>query len=121
MLTFWKTDSIPPADCLVTYVIPLGAATKVHRKMLQIPKMINALPDLDGVYFNYLWEVNNGVYLRIRDEPEFGRGGVFSIQVEGQNRVPKKDFKILYLHMSELFGVVLLNEGHGFLIPRQMT
>lgn len=114
--TFWKVESIISEYPAIS---PMGATTKVTKELLHIPKMRIFMSDMTfRGYETLLWEFECGVLLHFKDEPEFGRGGVFSIQVEGQDRIGSPDFFRLYVQASELLGVTLMMDGKGFVSTR---
>lgn len=114
--TFWKPSEV---GLVRVEVLPLGPATQVASKILDIPRMHVFLSSLTfHGYLSFLWDVGHGVTVAFRDEPEFGRGGVFSIMVMDKHRVKPQDFFRLYVQVSEQFGVVLL-EDDGFVEVRK--
>jgi len=114
--TFWKPKQVGLVE---VEVLPLGPASQVASKILDIPRMHVFLSYLTfHGYLSFLWDVGQGITVAFRDEPEFGRGGVFSIMVMDRHRVLPKDFFRLYVQVSEQFGVVLL-EDDGFVGVQQ--
>jgi len=114
--TFWKPGEVGP---ITVEVLPLGPASQVASKILDIPRMHVFLSTMTfHGYLSFLWDVGQGVTMAFRDEPEFGDGGVFSIMVMDKHRVKPQDFFRLYVQVSEQFGVVLL-EDDGFVEVRK--
>lgn len=106
--TLWKTEIV---EAFSVKILPLGKPKAVTRFMLQIPKMHVFMSDktFDG-YLSLLWYVEDGVVLNYKEEPEFGKGGVYSILIQDRTRVSDKNFFRLYVQMFELFGAVLLED-----------
>lgn len=106
--TFWKPTEVGPVR---VNVLPLGPSSQVASRILDIPRMHVFLSSLTlHGYLSFLWDVGHGVTVAFRDEPEFGRGGVFSIMVMDKHRVQPRDFYRLYVQVSEQLGVVLLED-----------
>jgi len=109
MTTFWKPELI---DDVSVKVLPIGPAQAVSSKLMDIPRMHVSLSYLTFQgYLSFLWNVGNGVTLAMREEPEFGKGGVFSIMVMDKHRVSNEEMYRLYVQVFEMFDVVLLDEG----------
>jgi len=115
MITFWKPAIV---DDVSVKVLPIGPASKVASGLLDIPRMHPFLCHLtfEG-YVSFLWDVGWGTTLAMRDEPEFGSGGVFSIMVTDPHRISKSEMYRLYVQVFELFGVTLLGDD-GFVDVR---
>lgn len=112
--TFWKPERIDvvPDTLAVCPLLPLGPATTVASKLMDIPRMHVFLSTMTfHGYLSFLWNVGNGVTLALRDEPELGDGGVFSISVLDKQRVSRDQFYRLYVQVFEMFEVVVLDEG----------
>lgn len=114
--TLWKPKKI---DDLSVELLPLGPASQVASRILDIPRMHVFLSTLtaDG-YLSFLWDVGSGVTIAFRDEPELGKGGVFSMMIMDLHRVSPMEFYRLYVQVSEHFGVLLL-EGEKFVGVKQ--
>jgi hypothetical protein len=117
--TFWKTEEDVSAKPLSKYkLLPIGPTTTVSKTILSIPKMHVFFSDktFDG-YVTLLWEVDQGLVLNFKDEPEFGEGGAFSILIADRDRVNDYDFFRLYVQLFERLGLYLLEEKQ-FIPPR---
>lgn len=116
MTTFWKPELI---DDVSVKVLPIGPAQTVSSLLMDIPRMHVALSALTfHGYLSFLWNVGNGVTLAMREEPELGKGGVFSILVVDKHRISNEEMYRLYVQVFELLGVVLLDDG-SFIDVRQ--
>lgn len=115
MITFWKPELV---DDVSVKVLPIGPAPKVASGLLDIPQMHVFLCPLTFYgYVSFLWDVGHGTTLAMRDEPEFGNGGVFSIMIMDPHRISRREMYRLYVQMFELFGVTLLGDK-GFVDVR---
>lgn len=112
--TLWKPES-KPTDVEVR-IEPIGHPQVILHMLLSINGMRPAItPMIMLGYYSLAWK---GVTLNMREEPEFGDGGVFSIVVGGMNLVGKMDFYLLYLQAHELLGVMLLDDDK-FVTPME--
>lgn len=118
MLTFWKPEELPHLGSMEVRVEPLGSCVEVINKLLSIPRSRPYLSSriLDG-YVSTWWNVERGVVLDFKSEPELGSDEVYSFQVE-RKMVGEAQFLRYYILLSEMFGVVLLEDG-GFVTVRE--
>lgn len=113
--TFWKPEEIPTSgfECRLE---PIGHPQIVVNMLLSISGMRPAFTTMiDQGFLTCQWRQ---VFLNMREEPELGPGGVFSIVVDGRDRVGMMDFYLLYLQAHELLGVILLEEEE-FVTPKE--
>jgi hypothetical protein len=113
MLTFWKPEELPRLGSMEVRVEPLGSCVEVINKLLSIPRSRPYFSQriLDG-YVAILWNVNHGLVLDFKSEPELGKDEVYSLLVD-RKMVEEKEFLRYYILLYEMFGVVLLGDG-GF-------
>jgi hypothetical protein len=113
MLTFWKPEELPSLGSMEVRVEPLGPCVEVINKLLSIPRSRPYLSQriLDG-YVAIWWNVENGVVLDFKSEPELGKDEVYSLKIE-RKMVHEAQFLRYYILLYEMFGVVLLDES-GF-------
>lgn len=112
--TLWKPEIVPPPAEFNCNIEPIGHPQVVVSMLLSINGM---RPSVERAFHGYVGCQWKDVMLLMREEPEFGPGGVFSIMVEGTTRT--MDFYLLYVQAHELLGVVLL-DGDEFLTTREL-
>lgn len=104
--SFWKPEILPTDTDVKCKLAPIGHPLVVTNLLLSISGMRPVFTRLTGEgYITCQWK---GVSLNLREEPELGPGGVFSIIAEGFRR--DLDSYLLYVQAHELLGVVLLED-----------
>jgi len=118
MLTFWKPEELPRLGSMEVRVEPLGSCVEVINKLLSIPRSRPYFSQriLDG-YVAILWNVNHGLVLDFKSEPELGKDEVYSLLVD-RKMVEEKEFFRYYVLIHELFGVTLL-DNHRFVTVKE--
>lgn len=116
MTTLWKPERLPSVDEFDCRLEPIGHPVVVLNMLMSISGMRPCFDLAGRGYVACQWK---DVVLGMKEEPEYGPGGVFSIVVQGRDRVKGMDFYLLYLQAHELLGVWLLEEDR-FITPREL-
>jgi hypothetical protein len=124
--SFWKPDPIPPKDATILPIElhSLGMLNSVAEKLLDVPHMsqVPAEPwetEIPPSTMNLIWEVEQGVILKIRTEQGPPKPGEV-LTINAKNATPPKTFYRLYVQIFEQFGATVLDEkAHEFYTPKE--